>query len=198
MPGAVVPAHLHLDLLAHLPDVRAALALAEASQAQTRAAQAAFYPNISFSALLNLDSAHLASLFAPGSIAWQFGPALHLPLFESGALHAKLHGAEAQQRLAVALYQETLLDAARQALQALNDLEKSQQTLRHSLAAWKSGNASLALESTRERLGLEARSQFLAAESRQLQRSVEKTLAENAVWQAWAAWQSALGGGYGR
>lgn len=194
----VIPAHIHLDLFAHRPDIRAALELAKASQAQTKAAQAAFYPNISFATLLDLDSAHLATLFTPGSIAWQFGPALHLPLFQSGALHARLHGAEARQELAIALYQQTLLGAVRQALQALNELNRSRQALAASTIAWNCGRASLKLASTRVDLGLEARTTYLAEESSQLQRSIHRTMAELSTWKAWTAWQTALGGGYGQ
>lgn len=194
----IVPAQIHLDLFAHRPDVQAALELAKASEAQTKAAQAAFYPNISFSALLYLDSAHLATLFTPGSFAWQFGPAVHLPLFQSGALHAHLHGAEAQQKDAVALYEQTLLAAVRQALEALNDLDKSQQALASANIAWNSGHTSLKLTSVRVGLGLEGRSPYIAEESAQLQRSIQRTQAELSAWKAWSAWQTALGGGYGQ
>ena len=51
----------------------------------------------------------------------QYGvlPALRLPLFEGGRLQAQLGGREADRDGAVALYQQTVLDAVREAADAI-------------------------------------------------------------------------------
>jgi outer membrane protein TolC len=58
-------------------------------------------------------------------------PALHLPLFQGGKLSGQLNGARADRDEAVAAYDETLLNALRDAASALRDIADSQRILAH-------------------------------------------------------------------
>ncbi len=112
------PPILGADLIARRPDVAAALARAEAANQQVTSQKAAFYPDINFSAGFGLDSIHLDHLFELPSKAWNFGPALHLPIFEGGQLRAQLKGRNADRDAAVQAYNQQVIDAVREASDA--------------------------------------------------------------------------------
>ena len=112
------PPVLGADLIARRPDVAAALARAQAANQQVTSQKAAFYPDINFSAGFGLDSIHLDHLFELPSKAWNFGPALHLPIFEGGQLRAQLKGRNADRDAAVQAYNQQVIDAVREAADA--------------------------------------------------------------------------------
>ncbi|MHB0874081.1 MAG: efflux transporter outer membrane subunit [Acidithiobacillus ferrooxidans] len=191
-----LPPHLSLDLLAHRPDVQAARALALASVQQTKAARAAFYPDISFSALLDMNSAHLATLLNPASFAYSFGPALRLPIFTSGALTGRFRGAEAQQAKAVAVYQESILQSVRQVLTALSGYRHGRQIWQAEVVGTDATREQEKLTATAQALGLSDRAALLQRQITLIHQQMTQRLAHYAALQAWAQLETALGGGY--
>ncbi|WP_227485346.1 MULTISPECIES: efflux transporter outer membrane subunit [Acidithiobacillus] len=192
-----LPPHLRLDLLAHRPDVRAARDVAVARMASTRAARAEFYPDISFSALLDLNSASLVTLLNPASFAYAVGPAVHLPIFTSGALHARLHAAEAQQSKAVAIYEQTVLQATRQVLTALSSWTSETGQLAAQHQAIQSAAQRAVLVERRRTLGLDDETAVLAQQEEIIQQQMRVGLLHYGSLRAWAELETALGGGYG-
>src|SRR5262249_11735550 len=81
-----LPDKLPIDLLAHRPDVLAARERVEAAAAGRAAAHAAFYPNISLSALIGTQAIGLEELTKSGSLIYGIGPAIHLPIFDAKRL----------------------------------------------------------------------------------------------------------------
>ncbi|OFA17191.1 RND transporter [Acidithiobacillus ferrivorans] len=193
-----LPAHLSLDLIAHRPDVQAAQALAMAAAASTKAARAEFYPDISFSALLDIDSAHLATLFVPGSFAYAFGPALHLPIFTGGALKGRFHGAEAHQAQAVALYREQILLAIRQVLTALSTYQGDSRERLAQNRVLLAAEQQVRLVQERVQDGIADQATLLAEQEQLLRQKMRQEAADIARLQSWAQLECALGGGYGR
>lgn len=191
-----LPQHLSLDLLAHRPDVQAARALALASVQQTKAARVAFYPDISFSALLDMNSAHLATLLNPASFAYNFGPALHLPIFTSGALTSRFHGAEAQQAKAVAVYQESILQSVQQVLTALSGYQLSRQAWQAEAAGTGATRQQEKLTTAAQAFGLSDRTAVLRRQITLVHQQVAQRRARYAALQAWVQLETALGGGY--
>jgi len=63
-------------------------------------------------------------LFNPGSDAWNFQPALSLPLFDAGRNFSNTDVAEARKVIAVAEYEKTLQQAFREVADLLNAREK--------------------------------------------------------------------------
>ena len=112
------PPVLGADLIARRPDVAAALARAEAANQQVKSQKAAFYPDINFSAGFGLDSISLDHFLELPSKAWNFGPALHLPIFEGGQLRAQLKGRNADRDAAIQAYNQQVIDAVREAADA--------------------------------------------------------------------------------
>lgn len=111
--SAGLPAHAGLDLIARRPDIAASRWQVEAASRQVAAARAAFYPDISISALAGLSSIDLGKLLDASSRTFSVTPAIHLPLFDSGLLKAAYGVSRAQLDDAVAQYNATVVDAAR-------------------------------------------------------------------------------------
>src|SRR5579863_420121 len=118
-----LPGELPVNLLARRPDVIAARSRIEAADAGKRAAQAAFYPDISLKALAGFASFSLSDLISARSLGYGTGPGLSLPLFDGGRLRAEYRSTEAVLDQAVADYDDTVLRAVHQAADQLSLIE---------------------------------------------------------------------------
>jgi multidrug efflux system outer membrane protein len=116
---ADVPAGLPSDLLERRPDILQAEALLRSENADIGAARAAFFPQISLTASLGSASATLGGLFAAGSGAWAFAPALLAPIFDAGANRARLDMAVLQKDIGVAQYEKSIQSAFREVADGL-------------------------------------------------------------------------------
>jgi len=102
------------DVLLQRPDVLSAEQRLIASNANIGAARAAFLPRISLTGAFGTASRQLSGLFGAGSDAWNFQPALTLPLFDAGRNAANGDVAEARRVIAVAEYEKTIQLAFRE------------------------------------------------------------------------------------
>ena len=127
-----VPAQVNLDLIGRRPDIIAARWRAEAASAHIKQAHAAFYPNINIAAFAGFQSLGLDKLFSSGSDIGQVGPALSLPLFDGGALKANLKSAESEHALAIAAYNQDVLEAMQQVADTLSSQKALQARLDNS------------------------------------------------------------------
>jgi len=106
-----IPAQLPAELLGHRPDIAAARWRVEAATRSVDQARSLFYPNVNLAAFVGLSSIGLDNFAQAGSKEWGFGPAISLPIFDSGRLRANLRGKSADLDAAVASYNASLLDA---------------------------------------------------------------------------------------
>lgn len=113
--SAMLPADAGLDLVARRADVAASRWRVEAALKDVDVARAAFYPNLSLSAMAGLSSIDLAKLLNPESAVVAIGPALRLPIFQGGRLHARFGVSKATLAAAVADYNAAVIDAAHDA-----------------------------------------------------------------------------------
>ncbi len=111
---AEVPAGLPSSLLERRPDIRFAEQNLVAANANIGQAKAAFYPQVTLTGFYGFQSVALSDLFTSGSRAWQFGPAVSVPLFTGGRLRANLKSTQAQYEEALADYQRTVQNAFRE------------------------------------------------------------------------------------
>jgi NodT family efflux transporter outer membrane factor (OMF) lipoprotein len=135
-----VPTQVNLDLIGRRPDVIAARWRAEAASAHIKQAHAAFYPNINIAAFAGFQALGVDKLFSAGSDIGQVGPALSLPLFDGGALKANLKSAESEHALAIASYNQDVLEAMQQVADTLSSQKALQARLDNSekaLAAYE-------------------------------------------------------------
>jgi outer membrane protein, multidrug efflux system len=118
--GTGLPANVGTDLMARRPDIAASRWQVEAALRQTDAARAQFFPDVSLSGMAGLSSIDMDKIFSTSSRVFSLTPALHLPIFEGGALEANHGVSQAQLGAAVAQYNATVASAARDvATQAL-------------------------------------------------------------------------------
>jgi multidrug efflux system outer membrane protein len=108
-----LPASASIDLIARRPDIVASRWRVEASTQDVEAARAGFMPNVSLSGLLGLSSRDLGKLLEVGSGDPSITGAIHLPIFDAGALRAGYSRSHAALALAIADYHSTVLSAAR-------------------------------------------------------------------------------------
>jgi outer membrane protein, multidrug efflux system len=118
------PAGLPSSLLERRPDIRAAEATLMAATANIGVAKAAYFPQISLTGFLGGQSSQLANLFSGPGGAWNFAPQVSLPIFNAGRVKSGVRFTEAQQRLALTQYQQSIKTAFREVSDALVEYRK--------------------------------------------------------------------------
>ena len=160
-----VPQALGLDLLGRRPDIVAARWRVEAACQDIARARADFYPDISLSAFVGLNAIGLDQLLQGSSRQMGVTPALRLPIFEGTRLRAQLRGREAERDTAIAQYNGAVLDAVKEAGDAIASVQSlgRQQALQSESAAKAEQAYDFALQ--RYRAGLSNQITMLNAES---------------------------------
>lgn len=193
---AGVPAQLGLDLLSRRPDIEASRLRIEAQTHRIAAAKAQFYPDINLSAFAGLSSVVLSKFFTSDAFTAGVAPALHLPIFDAGRLRANLGVTRANLDVAIASYNQTVVDAASDVATQATTLSGLAEQRR---AASDSLTAELAVESNaqqRMRQGIaDARDTIAAQMSVLAQRDVLLQIDTERL-QTQVALIKALGGGY--
>ncbi len=106
-----LPTTLQVDLVGRRPDITAARLTAEAAANRIKVAKAEFYPNVNLMAFIGVESLGLNMLARSGSSIGGVGPAITLPIFDSGRLQGNYRGAHAEYDETVASYDQTLTKA---------------------------------------------------------------------------------------
>jgi multidrug efflux system outer membrane protein len=119
-----VPNGLPSSLLERRPDIRQAEDNLIAANANIGVAKAAYFPDISLTGLLGVQSAQLSDLFKGPSKVWSFGGSLLQPIFEGGRLQSQVELAEAQRQEALYTYEKTIISAFQDVENALVDRTK--------------------------------------------------------------------------
>jgi len=117
-----LPANAAIGLLGRKPEIVSARWQVEAEGQRIAVAHAAFYPNVSLAGLIGLASFGLSNLFTGASLIGSAGPAVSLPVFDGGRLRANYRGARARYDVAVAHYDEALLQGLHEAADAATSL----------------------------------------------------------------------------
>jgi len=121
----VPPAGLPSRLLEARPDIQRAELELVAANAQIGVARAALFPSISLTGIYGGESAELGDILKSAARIWTLGIDLDLPIFDSGARESRVEQATAQQRQALALYEQAIETAFREVNDALVTLRQS-------------------------------------------------------------------------
>lgn len=127
-----LPAALGADLLGRRADIVAARWRVEAAAQDVAVARTAFYPNVNLMAFVGFTSIGLGQLLDAGSRQAGFGPAISLPIFDSGRLRAGLRGRAADLDTAIETYNTAVNDAVHEvadqatSLRAIADQQREQ------------------------------------------------------------------------
>src|SRR5215831_5303146 len=107
-PPPEVPAGLTSALLERRPDIQAAEQTLIATNANIGVAKAAYFPRITLTGQYGYQSTALAGLFSGSRRAWAYVPQLTQPIFTAGRLGSQVELAEAQERSALAQYENAI------------------------------------------------------------------------------------------
>ncbi len=136
----VVPPGLPSALLERRPDIAAAERQMQEENALIGVEGAAYYPDISLSALGEFTGSPLSQLFTVGNRVWSLGAQASETLFAGGARSAAVAAARANYDQAVATYRQTVLTGFQQVEDELSTLRILEQ---------QAAAEALAVESTR-------------------------------------------------
>jgi NodT family efflux transporter outer membrane factor (OMF) lipoprotein len=177
-PGGAValPDNLPADLLARRPDVVAARWQVEAALHDVKEAKAEFFPDVNLSAAAGFDAFGWGRFFTAGSRQVQLGPAIHLPIFDGGALRSQLKGRYADFDYNVASYNQTLINALNDVsaqLASIHSIDRQQADAQRALDA---STSAYQLSVVRYKAGLSPQLQVLSADQNRL--AAEQTLTD--------------------
>ena len=117
-----IPVGVPSDLLERRPDIAAAERQMAVANEQIGIAKAAFYPSISLSASVGLQSSRFADWFLSPSGLWTVGGQLAQTLFDAGKRRAQKDFAQASYDAVVANYRQTVLTSFQQVEDSLSAL----------------------------------------------------------------------------
>ncbi len=199
LPGLTLPAVpevLGTDLLGRRPDIVAARWRIEAASNSVSAAQSEFYPNINLTAFIGLNTLGLDRLLHGSSRQAGVAPALRLPIFDGGRLRAQLGGRQAELDGAIGQYNAAVLDAVRQAGDALASIASIERQQRLQQQAGASANKAFQFARERYGAGLGNYLLVLSTESQVLAQRRQAVALQARALDTRLALINALGGGW--
>lgn len=194
---AEVPPFLPSTLLLRRPDVRAAEQSLIAANANIGVATAAFYPTLSLTGLLGIQSGELSELFDEGRV-WRVQAGLLGPIFNAGRLRNQRRVAVAQFDEALAQYEQTVNRALADASTSIVTLEKLDKAEAQRRRALRANQEAVRLVNLRYESGLSAYFEVLDAMQQMFiaENNLARTRANRLI--ALVQLYRALGGGWGR
>ena len=173
-----------------------ARAIAGATLLFSSAAQAQFYPNVNLTAFIGLSSIGLDRLIEADSRQFGVGPAIRLPIFDSGALRANLRGRTAELDAAIEGYNSALLESVRDAADQLSSLQSVQRQQAEQAQAQAAAESAHDIALQRYRAGLSGHLTALGAETALLNQRRQAVDLRARDLSARIGLVRALGGGY--
>jgi len=122
-----VPAGLPSSLLERRPDIQSAEQQLVAANARIGVAKAAYFPQITLTAVAGYQSSALTNLFTGPAGFWNFGGQLTQPIFTGGRIRSNVRLTEAQKQEAVLFYQQSIQLAFREVSDSLIAYRKNQE-----------------------------------------------------------------------
>ncbi|GAB3061139.1 AdeC/AdeK/OprM family multidrug efflux complex outer membrane factor [Stenotrophomonas tumulicola] len=191
-----LPGVLPSALLGRRPDIVAARWRVEAAGKQIDAAKAKFYPSLNLTALAGVVAPDVGDLLQKSSTFAYIGPALSLPIFDGGRLRAGLDSKDADYDLAVASYNQAVLDALREVADQVNAVRSLQQQSQSQQLAVDIARAAFDLAEQRYRAGIGSYLDVLTAQSTLLQSQQQLAGLQSQQVLASVHLSQALGGGF--
>lgn len=191
-----VPASIPADLIGRRADISAARWRVEAAAKMINVSKAGFYPDINLSAFAGFSSLYFSNWLKGSSKDYGGGPAISLPIFDAGRLRADLRDKTADYDLAVASYNQTLVEAVHDVANLLTSLKALGEQQKQQNALLQSASEVYEIAVQREKAGLADRVAVLNAEASLLnQQSLAIVLRARSV-DLHVNLMRALGGGF--
>jgi NodT family efflux transporter outer membrane factor (OMF) lipoprotein len=193
-----IPIGLPSQLLERRPDVAAAERNMAAANAQIGVAYAAFYPALTLSGSVGVESSSIRNLLEWPSRFWSVGPTVSQTIYDGGLRRATVNQYIATYNANLAAYRQSVLTAFQQVEDYLAAVRILSQQILHQQAAVNSSQTFLKLETDRYNNGIDPYIDVVTAQTTLLNN--QQTLNGLRVQQMTASVQliEALGGGWDR
>ena len=148
-----LPTSLPSQLIAHRPDILASQASLNQAVASLGLAKANLYPQINLTSNIGSTATQTNNLFSTPWSFWTLGAGLTAPIFNGGALNARVDAAKAGYEGAYYQYKSTVLNAFENVSDALNAVNFDSQSLQLSAQSEQIAQKSLELSQSQYKLG---------------------------------------------
>jgi NodT family efflux transporter outer membrane factor (OMF) lipoprotein len=169
-----LPDNLPADLISRRPDIVAAYWQVAAAMHDVKEAKAEFYPDVNLSLSAGLDAFGWGRFLTASSRQMQAGPAIHLPIFDAGALRSQLKERYADFDYDVANYNRTLINALSDVATQVSQIQSTDRQLVDSQQALDAQTKAYQLALVRYRSGLSQQLHVLNSDDNRL--SAEKSV----------------------
>jgi multidrug efflux system outer membrane protein len=191
-----VPAGLPSALLERRPDIRQAEQELIAANAQIGAAKAEYFPRISLTGFLGVQSRALGDLLTGSAGLWTASAGAVAPLFNAGRTRSNVRLAEAVQRELVVNYQKAIYSALREVSDALAGYRKTSEQRLQQEQLVEALRASVRLSSERYQGGVDNYLQVLDAQRNLFQGELDLARLRGQELSTLVQLYRALGGGW--
>jgi len=191
-----LPVSLASDLIRQRPDIKASEALLHQASAQVGVATANQYPQFNISGSYGTSSSQQADLFKGPTYFWDVASGVTAPIFNAGALSAKLRASKASYEQAAQQYKATVLGAFQNVADALRALDEDTQTLNAQAQVEAISKEALELSTKQYQLGATSYLSLLDAQRTYQQALIGLITAKAARYADTAALFQSLGGGW--
>ncbi len=193
-----IPFGLPSQLLERRPDIAASERLMAQANAQIGIATAAYYPTVTLSAMLGLESTSASTWFTWPSRFWSVGPALAETLFDAGLRHATVQQFRGAYDQTVANYRLAVLTGFQQVEDNLAALRILSMEIQQQDTAVRSAERNLKVATDRYKLGIDPYLNVITAQTLLLGAKETAVGLRNQQITASVQLIEALGGGWGK
>jgi outer membrane protein, multidrug efflux system len=191
-----VPAGLPSSLLARRPDIQSSEQQLVAANARIGVAKAAYFPDITLTAVGGYQSPALTNLFTGPAGLWSVGGQLVQPIFTGGRIRSNVRLTEAQEQEAVLVYQQLIEQAFREVSDSLVAYRKNQEFRTQEELLANSAQDATRLSTMRYRGGVTSYLEVLDSDTRYFDARLGLAQAQLNERLALVQLYNALGGGW--
>ncbi len=166
--AVALPGNLPADLISRRPDIVAAYWQVNADMQDVKEAKTEFYPDVNLSLSAGLDAFGWGRFLTASSRQIEGGPAIHLPIFDAGALRSQLKDRYADFDYDVASYNHTLINALSDVATQVSQIQSTDRQLVDSQQALDAQTKAYQLALVRYKSGLNQQLQVLNADDNRL------------------------------
>ena len=193
-----VPVGIPSSLLERRPDIRSVEQQLIAANAQIGVAKAAYFPQITLTAVGGYQSFALTNLFTGPAGLWSFGGQLLQPIFTAGKIKSGVRLTEAQRQEALLVYQQTIQQAFREVSDSLVAYRKNQEFTVQEEMLTRAAEDAVRLANSRYQGGITSYLEVLDSDTRYFAAQLDLAQAELNERLALVQLYNALGGGWQR
>ena len=191
-----VPAGLPSQLLTRRPDVAIAEQNLIAANAKIGITKAAYFPKLSLTAMLGVQSDTLSNVFSNPTQLWQITPVASIPIFTAGLIDAQMRIARADYNQSVAVYQKTVLTALNDTDNALAQNAKAKEQFLYNDTKANLLKQAFAQAQLRYKVGTYSYTDLLVVQQNYLAAQQQAILSKQNVLTTTIGLYKALGGGW--